>query len=56
MPNSGAYGNKYNNYTTIDIKNYKGFIKFIDVDIDGGIDNIYLSKIIEILERGIYIE
>ena len=50
------YGNKYNNYTTIDIKNYKGFIKFIDVDIDSGIDNIYLNKIIEILERGIYIE
>lgn len=50
------YGNKYNNYTTIDIKNYKGYIKFIDVDIDSGIDNIYLNKIIEILERGIYIE
>ena len=50
------YGNKYNNYTTINIKNYKGYIKFIDVDIDSGIDNIYLRKIIEILERGIYIE
>ena len=50
------YGNKYNNYTTIDIKNYKGYIKFIDIDIDSGIDNIYLNKIIEILERGIYIE
>ena len=50
------YGNKYNNYTTIDIKNYKGYIKFIDVDIDSGIDNIYLNKIIEILERGIFIE
>ena len=50
------YGNKYNNYTTIDIKNYKGYIKFIDIDIDSGIDNIHLNKIIEILERGIYIE
>lgn len=50
------YGNKYNNYATIDLKTYKGYIKFISPDIDSTIDNIYISKINEILERGIYIE
>ncbi|MGL6104806.1 hypothetical protein [Romboutsia sp.] len=50
------YGNKYNNYDTIDIKNYKGYIKFISPDIDGKIDNIYTDKIISILERGVFIE
>lgn len=50
------YGNLYNNYASIDIKEYKGYIKFVDIDIDSGIDNIHLNKIIEILERGIYIE
>jgi hypothetical protein len=50
------YGNKYNNYTTINLKNYKGFIKFNSPDIDSKIDNIYINKIREILERGVYIE
>lgn len=50
------YGNKYNNYATINLKNYKGYIKFISPDIDSKIDNIYINKIITILERGIYFE
>ena len=50
------YGNKYNNYATINLKNYKGFIKFNSPDIDSKIDNIYINKIREILERGVYIE
>ena len=50
------YGNKYNNYGEIDLKNYKGYIKYISPDIDSGIDNIYINKIISILERGVYIE
>lgn len=50
------YGNKYNNYATINLKTYKGYIKFISPDIDGKIDNIYINKIKEILERGVYIE
>lgn len=50
------YGNKYNNYDKIDIKNYKGYIKFISPDLDSKIDNIHLNKIISILERGVYIE
>jgi hypothetical protein len=50
------YGNKYNNYDIIDIKNYSGFIKFASPDIDGKIDNMYMNKITEILERGIYFE
>jgi hypothetical protein len=50
------YGNKFNNYATINLKNYKGYIKFISPDIDSSIDNIYINKIREILERGVYIE
>lgn len=50
------YGNKYNNYATIDLRNYKGFIKFINPDIDSSIDNKYIAKIREVLERGVYIE
>ena len=50
------YGNKYNNYAEIDLKNYKGYVKFISPDIDSSIDNIYIDKIISILERGVYIE
>ena len=50
------YGNKYNNYAEIDLKSYKGYIKFIAPDVDSGIDNIYINKIISILERGVYIE
>lgn len=53
---TNRYGNKYNNYATIDLKTYKGFIKFISPDIDGSIDNIHIDKIISILERGIYID
>ena len=50
------YGNKFNNYDTIDLKNYKGYIKFIQPNIDSKIDNTHIKKIIEILERGVYIE
>ena len=50
------YGNKYNNYATINLKTYKGYIKYISPNIDSKIDNIYINKIREILERGVYIE
>ena len=50
------YGNKFNNYDIIDLKSYKGYIKMVSPDIDGNIDNMYLSKIISILERGVFIE
>lgn len=50
------YGNKYNNYATINLKSYKGYIKFISPDIDSKIDNVYINKLQQILERGIYIE
>lgn len=50
------YGNKYNNYATIDLKTYKGYIKFISPDIDSKIDNFYINKLQQIFERGIYIE
>lgn len=50
------YGNKYNNYATINLKSYKGYIKFISPDIDSKIDNVYINKLNEIFERGIYIE
>ena len=50
------YGNKYNNYDTINIRSYKGYIKFISPKVEGEIDNIYLQKIIDILERGVYCE
>ncbi len=50
------YGNKYNNFATIDIKSYKGYIKFSEVDIDTTIDNMFTNQIINILQRGVYIE
>ena len=50
------YGNKYNNYATINLRSYKGYIKFISPNLDSKIDNIYLNKIQEIFERGVYIE
>lgn len=50
------YGNKYNNYATIDLKSYKGYIKFISPDIDSKIDNVYINKLKGIFERGVYIE
>lgn len=53
---TSRYGNKFNNYGVIDIKTYKGYIKFINPDIDSNIDNYYLSKLIQVLERGVYIE
>lgn len=53
---TNRYGNKFNNYGVIDIKSYKGYIKFINPDIDSNIDNYYLSKLIQVLERGVYIE
>ena len=50
------YGNKYNNYAEINLKTYKGYIKFIGPDIDSNIDSYYANKIIQVLERGVYIE
>lgn len=50
------YGNKYNNFSTIDLKSYKGYIKIIEPNIDSKIDNIHINKIREILERGVYCE
>ena len=50
------YGNKYNNYGVIDIKSYKGYIKFISPNIDSNIDNIHINKLKSILERGVYCE
>ena len=53
---AARYGNKFNNYATINIRNYKGYIKYINPDVDSNIDNYYLNKIINILERGVYCE
>lgn len=50
------FGYKYNSYDTVDIKTYKGYIKYSMPDIDGKIDNMYIEKINEILERGVYFE
>lgn len=50
------YGNKFNNYDVIDIKSYKGYIKFISPNIDSKIDNIHINKLKSILERGVYCE
>lgn len=50
------YGNKFNNYGSVDLKQYKGYIKFVSVDLDTGIDNQFTSKLINILERGVYID
>lgn len=50
------YGNKFNNYGVIDIKAYKGYIKFISPNLDTKIDNIHINKIKSILEGGVYIE
>lgn len=50
------YGNKYNNYSTVDVRSYRGFIKYINPNIDGKIDNVFSNKLIEIFERGVLIE
>lgn len=50
------YGNKYNNYGTIDLKSYKGYIKMIQPDLDCRIDTSIITEIINILERGVFIE
>lgn len=50
------YGNKFNNYATIDLTTYKGYLKMCDVDIDSNLDNNVINKIKNILERGVYIE
>lgn len=50
------YGNKYNNYATINLRDYKGYIKFVSPKVESEIDNMYLQKIIDILERGVYCE
>lgn len=53
---TSRYGNKYNNYATINLRTYKGYIKFVEPNIDSKIDNIYINKIKEILERGVFVE
>lgn len=50
------YGNKYNNFGVIDFKMYKGYIKYITPAINSKIDNVYIDKIKEIFERGVFIE
>lgn len=50
------YGYKYNNYNTINHKNYRGYIKIISPVIDSKIDNTHIYKIKQIFERGVYIE
>lgn len=50
------YGNKYNNFEVINLKIYKGYLKVVEPDIDSTIDNLYIRKIKEILERGVFIE
>ena len=50
------YGNKYNSYATVDLKTYKGYIKFLSPDIDTNIDIYYLNKLTQILERGVFVE
>lgn len=50
------FGYKYNNYASVDIKTYKGYLKCSMPNIDGKIDNIYTNEIINILERGIYFD
>lgn len=50
------YGNKYNNYATIDLKSYKGYLKMVSPNLDSKIDNLHIQKIISILERGVFIE
>ena len=53
---AARYGSKFNNYATINIRDYKGYIKYINPDLDSNIDNYYINKIINILERGVYCE
>ena len=53
---TSRYGNKFNNYATIDLKSYKGYLKMISPDIDSKIDNSHIRKIKEVLERGVFIE
>lgn len=53
---SDRYGNKFNNYDTINLKTYKGYVKFISPDIDTNIDIIYVNKLIQVLERGVFCE
>lgn len=50
------YGNKYNQFGSVNIKSYKGYIEMIDVDIDSNIDNDNINKIIQVLEGGVFIE
>lgn len=50
------YGNKYNNYATINHNTYKGYLKLIACDIDSKLDNVYIKQIKDIFERGVKIE
>ena len=50
------YGNKFNNYTTIDIRTYKGYLKMISPKIISDLDVNIIEKITSIFERGVYIE
>ena len=38
-----------------DLRSYKGYIKFISPNLNSKIDNVYLNKIQEIFERGVFI-
>ncbi len=50
------YGNKFNNYATIDLNTYKGYVQMIDPVINGEIDNEYIQQISTILTKGVRIE
>ena len=50
------FGYKFNNFATVDLKQYKGYIKMVMPDVNATFDNDNVKKIIEILERGIKIE
>lgn len=53
---TNRFGNKYNNYGTINLKTYKGYLKMICPLIEGKIDMEHLNKITYLLERGVKVE
>lgn len=50
------FGNKFNNYDTINHRTYKGYIKMISPNIDTTIDHEAVLKIIDIFERGVFVD
>lgn len=50
------FGHKFHNYGALHPKTYRGYIKYIEPNIRGKIDNMFVDKIKSILERGVYIE